>query len=343
MRLRTVADTVRSLSKSSYREGPLPKPDYCPTQRTAAVVCGVESMSRHMTDEGWQLTEGLSRTGFLHCGYMLPVPYTDMETITHHIMPGTLVIQDQREWADDPAARLINTDQLSLHPEIFKVTVVKDAHHKPKWHADFARSIGCHAWIHYYHPSIVCKVAPYVRKEHLIRTYHSVNPADVPDFTDDRSGILMSGAVSSAYPLRSRIIQQVPTDMTIMRHPGYGNTECHTPNYLKTLSKFKVAICTSSVYGYALRKLIEATACGCRVVTDLPVDERLPIVEDNLIRVHPEIKMKDLAEVLRDVETNYDPEIQRRLAKETTTFYDYRRQTRLLACRIHELRNSYNE
>ena len=42
-----------------------------------------------------------------------------------------------------------------------------------------------------------------------------------------------------------------------LSHPGYGRSKCFTPEFLKILSIYKVAICTVSIYGYAVRKIVE--------------------------------------------------------------------------------------
>ena len=128
-----------------------------------------------------------------------------------------------------------------------------------------------------------------------------------------------------------------------MPHPGYHRQGCATPVFLKALSQYKVAICTTSIYGYALRKLCEATAAGCIVVTDLPVDEVLPVIDGNLIRLHPDTPTKEVAALLRRLYEGYDPERQRFFSEQACEWYDYRAMGIRLAADIERLKNAYND
>jgi hypothetical protein len=127
-----------------------------------------------------------------------------------------------------------------------------------------------------------------------------------------------------------------------LRHPGYAMAGCATPAFLQILNRFKVAICTSSVYGYALRKIIEATACGCVVVTDFPADEILPEIDDNLVRIHPRIGLPRLAALIGRLTDSYEIDLQRHYAERARAFYDYRAIGCRLAADIEALRCSYS-
>jgi hypothetical protein len=96
------------------------------------------------------------------------------------------------------------------------------------------------------------------------------------------------------------------------------------------------------MWGHAFRKIMEATACGCRVITDLPTDEVLPHIDDNLIRVHPSISPSEMTEIVREECEHYDPEFQCHLAAEACTYYDYRAVGLKLANDIEDLRQRYN-
>lgn len=349
LRTRTINDTLQTLPKPDMQ--PLPAPSFSHNNEyCSSLVLGVSSMKDHMTDEGWQITHGLSQSGYLHVGHGLPHNFTNVMHILRNYRPATVVLQDKREWEytprsfRDPMAQFINVSLLSRQPHTFRLTILKDAQQRPQWHAEAAMEMGCHAWIIYYHPRIVSHLAPYTRPEHLIRTYHTLDPAVVPRYSpENRNGCLFSGAISGAYPLRQRISRTRNLPIAAMPHPGYHRKGCHTPSFLQTLRQYKVAICTSSMYGYALRKIIEATACGCRVITDLPIDEVLPAIDSNLLRIHPDIDMNDLTELIRWAEATYDPEVQTIHARQATLFYDYRYITRLLACDIAILRNTWKE
>lgn len=327
----------------------LPVPEFKPSpDSTSCLALGVASMKDHMTDEGWQITHGLSLNGYKHTGYGLELPLTDLRDIIHSHSPGTLVLQDKREWEiergsfRDPHAQFRSVNYLQNHPEIFKLTILKDAQQRPMWHAEAAKEMACHAWIVYYHPDIVHHLASYTRRQHLIRTYHTLDPAVVPAYSpENRNGCIFSGAVSGAYPERQRILNMRGLPITYMRHPGYHRRGCNTPEYLKTLSQFKVAICTSSIYGYALRKIIESVAAGCRVITDLPVEDKLPVIDTNLVRINPDIEQHELTDLIRRLESEYDPELQQGYAEDAVEFYNYRYVTYHLARDIRLMREHY--
>ena len=357
--MRTIQNVIDSLSIRILPSGGLrrlPKPDYNPVPNMEGIRLGlaVESMRRHMTDEGWQLFQGLEEAGgYQLTGYNLPVNETDVRMMLASDRPiKTLVLQDKREWDTgrgdfrDARARFTNVELLADESNIFKVTVLKDAHQRPDYHRQSADEIKCHAWIVYYHPSVVEKVAPYVRREHLIRTYHSLDPAIVPhiDYEPQREGCLLSGAVSAAYPFRQRLVQNISSLPSVkqMRHPGYHRNGCETPAYLKELATYKVAICTSSMYGYALRKIIEATAAGCIVVTDLPSDEVLPEIDGNLFRIDRDISIAELNGLLNSLCQGYDKERQQMYQNAAKTWYSYRSVGYRLAEDIETLRLNYN-
>jgi hypothetical protein len=299
-------------------------------------------MQDHMTDEGFQITFGLSKHDFVHCGYGLPEPSTDVSYLIQKYDPPIVVIQDKREWSPsndfrDPKAEFINYQELSRHNDIFKVTIMKDAHQRPEWHKQFAEEIGCHAWIVYYHEKLVKHLQPYIPSDRMLRTYHTIKNSHLPqEWPDGRIKTIMSGAVSNVYPLRQRIMR-AGLPINVLRHPGYHRRGCATPEYLRTLSLYKVAICTSSQYGYALRKMIEATAVGCRVVTDLPTDDVLPLIDDNLIRISPDCDMKELRALLYTLEETYDHDTQVAMATMAQMHYCMFSQTGTLAANIKSL------
>lgn len=324
------------------------------------VGLAVKSMERHMTDEGWQLFQGLESAGYLtingRTGFG-PCIGSNVDDVLRYWNPSTVVIQDKREWigktAGGPARgwdereRFRNVGALAERPDVFKVTVLKDAQSDRALHVEAAREAGIHAWICYYHPRIVAHLCPWVRSEHLVRTWHSVDAGLVPPFSAaERSGCLLSGALGLAYPLRTRLAHAVRKrklqGVDWLPHPGYHRRGCATPDYLRTLSHYKVAICTSSVYGYALRKIVEATACGCIVITDLPIDEDMPGgVNQNLIRVHQDEDLGRFEVLVRRLCEDYDPEYQADLAERAKRWYDYRAVGRRLAEDIEALRRGW--
>lgn len=331
------------------------------------VGLAVESMRRHTSDEGWQLFDGLQQgDGWALAGWNLPtvLPGTDEGRDTHPMnltdvndvldvaQPGTLLIQDKREWIGktagpgfDAREQFTNVKALRDRLDVFKLTVIKDAQNDGALHVDAAEEIGCHAWVCYYHPKIVKRLAPFVREEHLVRTWHSVDKNLVPKFDPvvSRSRAVLSGAMSKAYPLRQRCLQIGEPHLTRLPHPGYSRDGCYTPTFLSELSRFKVAICTCSVYGYALRKLIEATACGCRVITNLPEDEVLPLIDDNLVRVPDDISMDRLRLLLQHHVERWDAGFQEEMARRACAWYDFRATGKRLSDDIEALRRRYVE
>jgi hypothetical protein len=342
--LRTVEDVAGSLPMEQV--GYLPAPLYTGKRGDSCVALAVSSMRRHTTDEGWQIMAGLEAAGYRLCGHGLSCG-TDVSRILEATRPDVVLMQDKREWDvppgnfRDPNARFHGVRALQQRSDIFKLTILKDAHARPWYHAESAEEIGCHAWVTYYATPIVCRSAQYVRPEHIVRTYHTLDPGIVPSFADRLGSTLLSGAVSKAYPLRETIRSWDVCD--VLPHPGYDRDRCRTPEYLRRLAHYRIAVCTSSMYGYALRKLMEATACGCIVVTDLPTDEVLPGIDENLVRIPTNIGKSDFLELLRSLFHGYDPARQQHLSEIAVKTYDYRTVCRRLADDIERTRSAWTK
>lgn len=349
---RTIADVLDKLRSPNISE--LPPPTYSPRiYLNRKIFMAVESMSRHTADAGWQLTLGLQSAGYTLCGHDLSINHIDVPTIISMTVPDIAVIQDKREWEGKTAGnkgpfdeRFKHVDYLKDRDDLFRLTVLKDAHQRPHYHKESSGEIGCHAWITYYHPKIVKHVAPFVRTKHLVRTYHTVDSEVIPDFDINyREGAILSGAISGHYPLRRQLVakQHLLQHTDVHRHPGYQRMRCHTPHYLNLLSRYKVSICTTSKYGYSLRKIIESTACGCRVVTDLPVDDVLPQIDDNLIRVDKDATVREISMKVKEAIDTYNPEEQEYRAYRAKMFYDWRNSALRLDRDIREMRDQYND
>lgn len=355
----TVKDVIANLPRTE--RSPLPAPPYTHKAGGLRVALAVESMKDNTTDEGFQIMLGLRSAGYTLAGHNITTEHPRTNSVWHGMThtggilefldPSVVLVQDKREWegltsgpGHDPRERFLDTERLKHHDSVFKLTVLKDAHQNPQYHRKAADEIGCHAWVVYYHPEIVHHLAPYTRPRHLIRTYHTVDRDLVPPYTiSGRSGCLLSGAVSSAYPLRERLVRDLSSlpEVTYLKHPGYHRNGCYTPEFLKILSYFKVSICTASMYGYALRKIMESTACGCVVVTDLPCDDVLPEIDRNLVRVRPDVTAREVAEIIDRECRDYDPQRQRHYAEAALKEYDYRTQGSYLAAEIDLLRQNY--
>ncbi len=349
----SLSEIVRQVHPPYFlRLQPLERPVYYhPPADYSKVMLATEDMARDVTDEGWQLALGLQHAGYHLHGYRIGPGLNSVNDILKYSKPDVVVVQDQREWDKliahhrHSSYNFTGLPLLAQRDDIFKITVIKDAHQRAVFHRGSAQTMGCHAWITYYHPAIVRKIAPYLRQEHIIRTYHSVDPRHVPTYqAKDRLGCVISGAVSTAYPLRQRIIRNIGkfTDMHHLAHPGYRNTGCHTPKYIRTLSNFKVSICTTSIYGYALRKIIESTAAGCRVITNLTVGDVLPGIDENLIRVHPHASVETLVNTVNEAVNSYDPEKQEHFSNIAKAQYDYKALGVKLYQDIEHMRENYN-
>lgn len=338
----------------------LPAPNYHSQTNDSRLRVGlaVESMKDHMTDEGWQIFLSLAHHGYTLAGHNLPFNNCDVYAIINLLKPGVVVVQDKREWDTrpgnfrDPRARFHRVNSLAEREDIFKVTIVKDAQHDPGYHSSSAHEIGCHAWIVYYHPLIVKHLAPYIRHRHMIRTYHTLNrdllSDEVLDTTflpgNQRSGCLLSGAKSNAYPLRQQLIkeQHLLYRTGYLAHPGYHRNGCATPSFLKMLLNYRVAICTASIHGYALRKIIEATACGCKVITTLPSDDILPHIDGNLVRIPDYISTREVGNLIQSLCESYDPDEQKVWSERALAYYDYRVMGHKLANDIEQMRLNYH-
>lgn len=348
----TISDVIAALHSPSVAQ--CQAPAYTPSSggigSNGNYMLAVESMKDHMTDEGWQIALALNSAGYELVGKGLATPITDCYQFVAEtgFSIKTCVVQDKREWDvqprnfRDPSARFTNVPSLQ-HPSIFKLTILKDSQSNPPYHKESADEMGAHGWIVYYHPRIVAHLAPYVRPQHLVRTWHSIDPSIIPLPPKRRGRGLLSGAVSGAYPLRQKLIREFQSlpEIDWRRHPGYHRNGCDTKEYYFALSQYKVAICTASRYGYALRKIIEATACGCVVLTDLPEDEVMPGIDENLARVHPSWSVERISNIIKEIYAGYDPERQQHYAEIAKKLYDYKTLGCKLAADIEELRCTY--
>jgi hypothetical protein len=352
-----IEDVVSALPRLTIAAvEPIPPPPYSYSDEyTSKIALAVESMKRHTSDEGWQLMQALNVGGFTLCGHGL-MAGTNVANIIKEFNPHTVVVQDKREWDvrnpnkrdyRDPDARFTYIEALASAPDIFKAVIVKDVQQAQRYYRYASEEVGCHAWITYYHPRIVQHLAPYMRPQHTIRTYHSIDPSVVvPYDAEGRSGAILSGSLmGNYYPLRERLAREISSLHGVVhhQHPGYciHPNGAATPAFLKRLASFRVAICTASKYGFALRKIIEATAAGCRVITDLPIDEVLPEIDENLIRIRPDISIADLNSVIDDALHSYSPEIQSWYADKCLCYYNYKRLGIQLASDIEEMRRTY--
>jgi len=349
----SVADRLAALMRPDIAR--LTAPPYIPPGIAVSrrIFFGAEVMKRHITSECWQVQIGFQDAGYELTGHALPYPESNVRLAIENSdrSTATVIIQDRREWdreaqmCYDPMAHFHEAGYLAERPDVFKLTLLKDHHNDREYNRNHAKEIGCHAWLAYYHPVIAHWLAPYTRPEHMIRIYHGIDTDDVPSFGTDRAPrALLSGAISrEAYPLRWRLRHEahlIP-EMSVKHHPGYKARGHFSPEYMRELAGYRVSICTTSLYGYALRKIVEGVAAGCRVVTDLPVDDVMPGIDENLIRVRPDIPTLEFREVLRDAIENYDAAAQQYWSERAVEHYEYRGLYARLAGEVEAMRQRY--
>jgi hypothetical protein len=298
----------------------------------AAVLLGNVDYRRHMTTEGDQFQTGLQAAGWIVAGKGFD-DLVDVPTILERYRPDRVVVHDPRDW--DPGSPIAfrkdvgfaRVAALANRAGCCRAVVVKDAASSLLYQKGFYRLIQADAAIVYYHPRSIRRNAEWLADVPLIRTYHSVDADDLGlvGLSADRRAVVVSGALSMAYPLRQRVVRDARIlGVEILWHPGYGNRGARTPIYCRQLAGYKVAIATASMYGFALRKIIEAVAVGCTVITDLPAYDELPAIDGALVRVPPTINPAELAAVIARAVSEWNLTEREGWARAARTFYDYR-------------------
>jgi hypothetical protein len=327
---RTPSHRHAGLSKAA----PLPRLE---TKTSPRLCAGIEYYRDYVTSENEQLQRGLESAGWT-------LTFADgrsLKDVCESYRPAMLFVADRRDFEHwdcfgnlklPPSHTWRECD--GIDPTIFKATVLKDVFWYPQWQAEKIVSMGIHAVVVYYDPEIVELAFPWL-KDRLVRTWHSVEPDECQWNEAQRCRVCFSGAVdpnragnrNDPYPLRNRILKAIGCnelgDVEVRKHPGYSAKGCDTPGYLEWLSRFKVSICTASVYSFSLRKIIEGVANGCTVVTDL--HESLPEIDDGLVRIDPGVPMAELNDVVEEAARDWDADKAMALAEKCKVFYDWRR------------------
>lgn len=299
------------------------------------IVLANRDYEKHITDEGLQLQNGLGESGWHLVGpSYAPFDHQDVRTILRETRADAVFVQDKRDWDQKSgvcyAPKGTNFTHLySLAKHSYPVVVpVKDAGPQGSaYHREFCEEVKAAAVVLYYHPLSCLKYCPWLTNYKRIRTYHSINLDDIPEFVpaEHRRDVIGTGMVmEEVYPIRYRVSHH-PQDFGLiwLRHPGYGAGGCDTPSYLSVISNFKVHLATSSAYGFSLRKIIESVACGCTPVTDLPKYDVLPEIDRALVRVKPTISDADLKTVMKEAVLNWDEGGRRLWAQKAKDYYNY--------------------
>lgn len=311
----------------------------------------LESFRRHMDNGRWLFQLGMEAAGYKSAGGELPKPgidCLDVQKVVEKYEPRIVVFWPRYEWHTGEwvgpevtkAHQFVNWEYLLKRPDILRVTVFHDAgsarEQQRRWHRDFQP----HVYLTWYHDQSVLPFAPWVDGK-TVRTYHVVD-ADHCEPVVDRGGYCaVSGAyVPDVYPLRMRVAQaamrQALGDTEYLPHPGYAQAGTHSDSYVRRLSCYRVAICTCSAYKFALRKIFEATAAGCRVITNLPEYDRLPEIDGNLIRVADDVSLAELRAIIDAAYDHWDLDTQRYFADRCVRRYDWRVETARIAGLLEE-------
>lgn len=251
----------------------------------------------HTSDEGSQLQRGLEHAGWKLVGAGYGDGCRDVPTLLDRYVPEAVFVQDPRDWdpEHDGSFRkdvgFHRIEALRSRPDIFRVCIVKDAGSVRPYQERCCREIGPDAVLVYYAPATVLALNPWLATTRLIRIYHSVDGELCRNFDlgRPRRKAVVTGATSAAYPVRTRVMREAAKSkrlgIDVVGHPGYHNRGAHTPDYLAMLAGYRVHVATASIYGFALRKIIESVAVGCTPVTNLPASDPLPEIDGALVRV----------------------------------------------------------
>jgi hypothetical protein len=305
------------------------------------IFFGLESFRRHMDNGRILCQRGMEHQGWVTVGADCPSPEvnnTDVRWAVERFNPKVVLFfpryeWDFREWIGPevkPEHCFHNWEFLLQRPGILRVTVWHDAGsarvQQQRWHEAFQP----HVYLSWYHQQSVMPFAPYVERGNITRTYHVLDTDNLPP-VEDRSGVaVVSGAYThDVYPLRTKCFQWAAQGLLgpgvdAARHPGYAQAGTKSNEYAAMFGRYKVAICTASAYKFALRKIFEATAMGCKIITNLPSYDYLPGIDDNLIRIPDDISVSDMKAEIEKAAATWDLEQQQYVASVCRHRYDWR-------------------
>lgn len=276
---------------------------------------------RHMTDEGEQLQRGLQRAGWT---------FGDPEEASAPGV-GRVLVGDPRDWMidrnlrpDEALARLGHVARFDGPVHV----VCKDAWNRTEYQERVARAVGATALVHYYDAAGIRERCPWTARYPMVRTWHSVDAGECAGHVSRRGrakAILTGHLGRDFYPEREALAREAKAlGLDVMPHPGYRNTERHTPRYLAAIAGYKVHVCTTSRVRVALRKIVESVAVGCIPVTDLPAEEAVPGIDGALVRVPGGASIAEWGEAIRRAADSWDPDVALKHAAEAWAQHDWR-------------------
>ena len=299
------------------------------------VLANIDYQS-HTTSEGNELQKGLARAGWVLCGRGYAESDQDVPGLMRRHRPEAVFVQDKRDWDPCNAGSFrkdVGFTDLNFLAEMTKppirIAVLKDAGTRKAYQESYIREeVGADALVVYYHERSVLEQCPWLKDMKLIRIYHSVDReiVDALDLTKARKRAVLSGAMArSVYPIRKMAhANRHRLGIDWIQHPRHGNTGCHTPRYLAQLAGYRVHVATASVFGFALRKIIESVAVGCTPVTDLPEYDVLPEIDEALVRVPLACTPDELREAIERADKSWELEERLRFSRLALAWYDWR-------------------
>jgi len=311
------------------------------------VVLANKQYETYMSNEGWQLQEGLQLAGWKLRGYGYEDNSVDVQSIIDQDHPDVVMIQDVRDWANgDSPVKFCNTQILREHSSIFKVMVLKDPWYCSDFQSMYMGLMGVKACVVYYQQDTVRQHTTWLPQNmSLIRTYHSVDPtqaANAYNVNLRREDGLVSGTLEpyETYPMRNWFVRNcAELDLRVLPHPQYYvQAKSATNAYLRILSQFKVHVATASIYQCALRKIIESIATGCIPITNLSSNDKLPMIDSAIWRARFDQDVYRMHNVLQLAKENWRKDRALHYARLAWEHYSYINQGRLLS---EEIKRQY--
>jgi len=305
---------------------------------------GVRAFRNYASDTAYLIQRGLELQGFTVFGRGFPGrrDCTDMRVVCEREKPDVVFCEEWNTWNPDmpqPPAKDVgftNYDWLGRQPHIFRATKHADPWGHPEKHAEWHRRFNPDVILVRYEVPRVLQIAPYLDEKRLLRIHHSVTREYCPEITSaSRDRVcLLSGAVNPRiYPMRARLwreVRELPRwedVFSIRPHHRWSRTGgSAVPAYMRDLARHKVMFVGTSRWHVAFKKHYEGTAAGCIVVTNLPTSDRVPIIDENLVRVPDTISAAELRDLCLGLADAWDEERQRELARRTIGRYDYRQE-----------------
>ena len=309
------------------------------------IMCVLESYRRHMDNGRWLFQRGMEICGWKSMASNLPPGDEGLCTNDLSTVPGAklVIMWPRHEWdytvrhpcATTPEEGFVNYNKLG--PKCVRIAATHDAGSRVQEHRAWFDEWEPDYYLTWYHDKSVLTQMPFLDPSKLIRTYHILNTPSSYYCGQRYDRALFSGARNRfVYPLREKIIKWGLQNVDILPHPGYHMSGSTSYMFLDTLTHYKVSICTASVYNFALKKIFESTAAGCRVITNLPPYDVLPVIDGNLIRLHTWTP-QTLRDAIGHAIATYDADAQRKLAWECRAYYDYNRESVRLNSKLSAL------